>query len=144
MVEEVTNLDCRFAQAGCPCDENLYVHLFKDLDLKQVAKKLRLWRGIGASEETCAKNKCHRVPDSGGSGGAQVHEIGPSLLLRAQNSNYQMALRSDQKVCTLAATSFILKSVLCLSHSGHSLRKEASAMLCEGGQGRCTAFVQPS
>jgi hypothetical protein len=30
-------------QAGCPCDESLYVHLFRDLNEKLLAKRLKLW-----------------------------------------------------------------------------------------------------
>jgi hypothetical protein len=44
LINNVDSLDLQLKQAGCPCDENLYVHLFQDLNAKPLAKKLKLWR----------------------------------------------------------------------------------------------------
>ena len=44
LIAEVASLDNQLYEAGRPCNEKLYAHLFKDLDLKPVAKRLRLWR----------------------------------------------------------------------------------------------------
>jgi hypothetical protein len=52
LINDVAHLDSQLKQAGCPCDENLYVHLFRDLDKKPLAKRLNLWR----FRKTCAKN----------------------------------------------------------------------------------------
>jgi hypothetical protein len=40
---DVALLDSLLKQAGCPCDEKLYVHLssFQDLNAKQLAKRLK-------------------------------------------------------------------------------------------------------
>ncbi len=44
LINDVALLDSQLKQAGCPCDENRYVHLFRDLDGKPLAKRLKLWR----------------------------------------------------------------------------------------------------
>jgi hypothetical protein len=44
LINNVDSLDSQLKQAGCPCDESLYVHLFRDLNEKLVAKRLKLWR----------------------------------------------------------------------------------------------------
>ncbi len=44
LINDVARLDSQLKQAGCPCDENLYVHLSRDLNAKPLAKRLKLWR----------------------------------------------------------------------------------------------------
>jgi hypothetical protein len=44
LINDVALLDSQLKQAGCPCDENLYVHLSQGLDLKPLARRLKLWR----------------------------------------------------------------------------------------------------
>jgi hypothetical protein len=44
LINDVARLDSRLKEAGCPCDENLYAHLFRDSDVKPLAKRLKLWR----------------------------------------------------------------------------------------------------
>jgi hypothetical protein len=44
LINDVALLDSQLKQADCPCDENLDVHLFRDLDGKPLAKRLMLWR----------------------------------------------------------------------------------------------------
>jgi hypothetical protein len=43
-INDVALLDSQLNQAGCPCDENLFVDLFQGLDVKPLAKRLKLWR----------------------------------------------------------------------------------------------------
>jgi hypothetical protein len=43
LIDDVARLDSQLKQAGCPCDENLYFHLFRDLNVKPLAKRLKLW-----------------------------------------------------------------------------------------------------
>ncbi len=44
LINDVARLDSQLKQAGCPCDENLYAHLFQDLNAKPLSKRLKLWR----------------------------------------------------------------------------------------------------
>jgi hypothetical protein len=44
LINDVNSLDSQLKQAGCPCDESLYVHLFQDLKEKPLARRLKLWR----------------------------------------------------------------------------------------------------
>ncbi len=46
LINDVDSLDSQLKQAGCPgpCDESLYIHLFRDLNEKLLAKRLKLWR----------------------------------------------------------------------------------------------------
>ncbi len=44
LINDVARLDLQLKQAGCPCYENLYVRLFRDLNAKSLAKRLKLWR----------------------------------------------------------------------------------------------------
>jgi hypothetical protein len=43
-INNVARLDSQLEEAGCPCDETLCVHLFRDLDGKPLAKRSKLWR----------------------------------------------------------------------------------------------------
>jgi hypothetical protein len=46
LINYVARLDSQVKQAGCPCDENLYAHLSRDLNAIpfMLAKRLKLWR----------------------------------------------------------------------------------------------------
>jgi hypothetical protein len=44
LINYVARLDSQLKEAGCPYEEILYVHLFRDLNLESLAKKLKLWR----------------------------------------------------------------------------------------------------
>ena len=44
LITDVASLDSQLKTAGCPCDESLFVHLFRDLNEKPLAKRLKLWR----------------------------------------------------------------------------------------------------
>jgi hypothetical protein len=46
------DLDSQLKQAGCPCDENLFVPLFLGLDKKPAVKRLKIWR----LKKSCSKN----------------------------------------------------------------------------------------
>jgi hypothetical protein len=37
LINDVARLDSQLKQAGCLCDENLYLHLFRDLNVKPLA-----------------------------------------------------------------------------------------------------------
>jgi hypothetical protein len=39
-INDVAFLNSQLKQAGCPCDENLHVHLFRGLHVKPLAKRL--------------------------------------------------------------------------------------------------------
>ena len=44
LISDVSSLDSQLKKAGCPCDESLFVHLFRNLNEKPLAKRLKLWR----------------------------------------------------------------------------------------------------
>jgi hypothetical protein len=44
LINDVARLDSQLKQAGCPCNEYLYAHLFRDLNAKPMAKSLKMWR----------------------------------------------------------------------------------------------------
>jgi hypothetical protein len=47
LINDVVLLNSQESQlkkAGCSCDENLFMHLSQDLDVKPLAKRLKLWR----------------------------------------------------------------------------------------------------
>jgi hypothetical protein len=44
LINDDDSLDSQLKQAGCPCDESLYVHLSRDSNEKPLAKRLKLWR----------------------------------------------------------------------------------------------------
>ncbi len=44
LINDVASLDSQLKQAGCPCDVNLNVQLFQDLNAKPLAKRLKLRR----------------------------------------------------------------------------------------------------
>ncbi len=78
LINDVARLDSQLKPAGCPCDENLYVHLFRDLNVKPLAKRLKLWRfrkeaggrgGAGAgggARPTAAMGAAAGMPGGGG------------------------------------------------------------------------------
>ncbi len=44
LINDVALLDSRLKKAGCPCDETMFAHLFRDFDAKPFAKRLKLWQ----------------------------------------------------------------------------------------------------
>ncbi len=44
LMSEVALLDEQLKQAGRPCDDKIYAHLFQDLNAKPVWKRVKLWR----------------------------------------------------------------------------------------------------
>jgi hypothetical protein len=66
LIAEVSKLDSKLKQAGCTCDENLYVHLFTDLNVKPLAKRLGLWR---FRRDLCPEQVASLQPREAASGG---------------------------------------------------------------------------
>jgi hypothetical protein len=44
LMNDVALLDSRLKKAGCPCDETMFAHLFRDIDAKPFTKRLKLWQ----------------------------------------------------------------------------------------------------
>ena len=44
LINDVALLDSRLKKAGCPCDETMFSHLFRDFAGKSFAKRMQLWK----------------------------------------------------------------------------------------------------
>jgi hypothetical protein len=65
LINDVALLDSRLKQAGCPCDETMYAHLFRDFHDQPFAKRLKLWRfRKGIRHKLLADLASHTAPSA--------------------------------------------------------------------------------
>ncbi len=68
LINDVALLDSRLKQAGSPCDETKYAHLFRDFDDKPFAKRLKLWCFRKDMRQTLLADMLSRSAPSASSG----------------------------------------------------------------------------
>jgi hypothetical protein len=83
LINDVALLDSQLKEAGCPCTEKLYVHLFRDLDGKPLAKRLKLWRFRKDLDQKLVAAMLSRFALSAASG--ETAATSPPLVSRKRN-----------------------------------------------------------
>lgn len=85
LINDVALLDSRLKKAGCPCDESMFSHLFRDFAGKPFAKRMQLWKFRKDMRQTLLDDMLsHSAPSA--TAGETAAATSPPVIKREQES----------------------------------------------------------